>query len=119
MLGYASPVLPQTPEAITDARAVAWNRWQLEAFGGFTPEGMAMLRKGGSPAITRGDHCGDSVALDHILPCSVVPELAARFFNLQALLARENLAKSAKIGQRELDLARRWNLAGLLCGPGL
>jgi hypothetical protein len=29
------------------------------------------------------------------------------------------LAKSDKIGQRELDLARQWNREGLLSAPGL
>ena len=64
---------------------------------------MAELRKGGSPTITKGEHAGDSVALDHVLPRAVVPELAARFYNLEAIPAKANLAKSAKVGQRELD----------------
>jgi len=54
---------------------------------------------------TTGEHAGDSIALDHILPIAVVPELAARFFNLDALPAKENQAKAARIGRRELDLA--------------
>lgn len=66
-----------------------------------------------------GGTCRDSVALDHVLPRSVVPELAARFYNLEAIPAKANLAKSAKIGQRELDLARRWQKAGLLSAAGL
>jgi hypothetical protein len=80
---------------------------------------MEKLRKGGSPMITKGPNTGDFIALDHILPRSVVPELTARFFNLEALSARNNLAKSARIGKRELDLARQWNRAGLLSAPGL
>jgi hypothetical protein len=80
---------------------------------------MAELRKGGSPTITKGPHAGDSVALDHVLPRAVVPKLAARFYNLEAIAAKANLAKSAKIGQRELDLARRWQREGLLSAAGL
>jgi hypothetical protein len=38
---------------------------------------MDKLRGGGSPAITVGEHAGDSIALDHVLPRAVVPELAA------------------------------------------
>jgi hypothetical protein len=49
----------------------------------------------------------------------LVPELAARFYDLEAIPARVNLAKSAKIGKRELDLARRWNRDGLLSAAGL
>lgn len=62
------------------------------------PRGLAAkLRKGGSPEITKGEHAGDFIALDHILPRTVVPELTARFFNPEALPARDNL------GLPELD----------------
>jgi hypothetical protein len=67
-----------------------------------------------APTITKGEHAGDSIALDHFLPTAVVPELAARFFNLETPPAHENQAKSAKIGRRELELARRWHREGLL-----
>ncbi|HEX7261124.1 MAG TPA: YqaJ viral recombinase family protein [Luteolibacter sp.] len=62
---------------------------------------------------------GDSIAIDHILPRAVVPELAARFYNLEAVPARKNLKKSAKITKREMDLARKWNAEGLLSEEGL
>jgi hypothetical protein len=57
--------------------------------------------------------------LDHVLPRAVVPELAAKFYNLEAIPAPENLAKSAKIGPRELALAIRWREDGLLSAAGL
>jgi hypothetical protein len=110
---------PSPQKQFPSIRAVTWNRKKLEDFGCFTAEGMEKLRKGGSPMITKGPNTGDFIALDHILPRSVVPELTARFFNLEALSARNNLAKSARIGKRELDLARQWNRAGLLSAPGL
>lgn len=112
--GYAG-----TPGGNADKLAISWSRQKLEDFGCFNAEGMAALRKGGSPKITKGQHAGDSVALDHVLPRAVVPELAARFYNLEAIPARENLAKSAKVGKRELELARRWNREGLLSAVGL
>lgn len=108
-----------TPGARADKIAISSNRQNLEDFGCFTPEGMAKLRKGGSPAITRGPHAGDTVALDHMLPRSIVPELAARFFNLEAIDASANLAKSAKVTAREVALARRWHREGLLSTDGL
>jgi hypothetical protein len=80
---------------------------------------LAELKRGGSPTITKGPHAGDGIALDHVLPRAVVPELAARFYNLEAIPARLNLAKSAKIAPRELALARRWNREGLLSREGL
>lgn len=49
----------------------------------------------------------------------MVPELAARFYNLEAIPAKENESKGAKIGQRELYLARRWRKEGLLSAAGL
>lgn len=69
--------------------------------------------------ITKGEHAGDSIALDHILPRSIVPELAARFYNLEAIPSKVNLQKSAKIRKRELQLARRWQREGLPSAKGL
>ena len=83
---------------------------------------MAKLRKGGSPTVTRGPHAGDTVALDHGLLRSIIPEFAARFFNLEAIDASENLAKSAKSAKviaPEVTLARRWNRGGRLSAAGL
>lgn len=37
------------------------------------------MKKGGSPQIMQGESAGDFIALDHILPRPVVPELAATF----------------------------------------
>lgn len=48
-----------------------------------------------------------------------MPELAAKFFNLEAITAKANRAKSAKITARELELARQWNREGLLSTEGL
>lgn len=111
--GYAG-----TAEAKAGKTAITWSRKKLEDFGCFTAEGMAKLRKGGSPTITKGPNAGDRIALDHVLPRAVEPEMAARFYNLEAIPARENLVKGAKIGQRELELARRWEPRGVALGGG-
>lgn len=105
--------------AAADKLAITRNRIKMAEFGCFTPEGMAKLRKGGSPTITQGEYTGSGIMLDHVLPRAVVPELAARFYNLEAVPAKVNLAKSAKIGVRELLLARYWNSEGLLSAAGL
>ncbi|MES2922114.1 MAG: hypothetical protein V4819_11235 [Verrucomicrobiota bacterium] len=112
--GYAG-----TKGAAADKAAIVWSRTKLESWGCFTPEGLAELRKGGSPTITKGEHAGTGIALDHVLPRSVVPELEARFYNLEAIPAKDNLRKGAAIGKRELDLARRWKRDGLLSAKGL
>jgi len=45
--------------------------------------------------------------------------VCSRFFNLEALPAKENQSKAARIGRRELDLARRWQREGLLSAAWL
>jgi hypothetical protein len=108
-----------TKGAAADKLAITWSRQKLEEFGCFTPAGLAELKKGASPTITKGQHAGDGIAPDHVLPRSVVPELAARFYNLEPLPARENRVKSAGVTAREVALARRWNRDGLLSAAGL
>jgi hypothetical protein len=49
----------------------------------------------------------------------LIPELAARFSNLETIPAKENLRKSDKITEREVKLAKRWNQEGLLSAEGL
>ena len=60
-----------------------------------------------------------ALVLDHILPDAVAPELAARFFDLDALPAKENQAKAARIGRREVEIAHRWHREGLLSAAGM
>lgn len=108
-----------TVAAEADKAAILRDREILAEFGCFTPGGLAELKKGQAPTIMKGEDAGDSVALDHVLPRAIVPELAGRFYNLQAIPSRKNSAKGAKIGQRELGLARSWRKRGLLSGAGL
>lgn len=51
---------------------------------------MAKLRKGGSPTIMKGEHTGDKIGVDHVLPKSLVVELEARFYNLEAIPSKVN-----------------------------
>ena len=44
-----------------------------------------------------GEHTGDKIGLDHVLPRAVVPELEARFYNLEAIPSKVNMPKSADI----------------------
>jgi hypothetical protein len=95
-----------SPRAKADALAIIGNRDKLEALGCFDAAGMAELRRGHGPTITNGPDAGRGVEPGHIFPVSITPELAAQLFNLQAISDRENLAKTAKIGRREIGLAR-------------
>ncbi|MDA7930120.1 hypothetical protein N9B63_04715 [Akkermansiaceae bacterium] len=91
----------------------------LERLGCLDEAGMIKLRKGNAPTITKGPYAGEIVTGDHIIPRSVTPELDNTLFNLEFMPLTLNQQKSAKIGQRQIDLARRWNKAGLLSKEGL
>ena len=71
------------------------------------------------PTITKGPYAGEIVTGDHIIPRSVCPELDNALYNLEMMPLTLNQRKSAKIGQRQIDLAKRWNADGLLSDEGL
>ena len=91
----------------------------LERLGCLDEAGMIKLRKGNAPTITKGPYSGEIVTGDHIIPRSVTPELDNTLFNLEFMPLTLNQRKSAKVGQRQLDLAKRWHKVGLLSDEGL
>ncbi|MDB4323506.1 hypothetical protein N9949_02415 [Akkermansiaceae bacterium] len=91
----------------------------LERLGCLDEAGMIKLRKGNAPTITRGPYAGEIATGDHIIPRSVTPELDNTLFNLEFMPLTLNQRKSAKVGQRQIDLARRWHAARLLSDEGL
>ena len=91
----------------------------LERLGCFDEAGLAKLCKGNAPTITKGPYAGEIVTGDHIIPRSVCPELDNALYNLEMMPLTLNQRKSAKIGQRHIDLAKRWNADGLLSDKGL
>jgi hypothetical protein len=88
------------------------------AVSGFDEAGMTKLRKGNAPTITKGPYAGEIVTGDHIIPRSVCPELDNKIYNLEMMPLTLNQRKSAKITQRQIDLAKRWNQDGLLSDAG-
>ena len=80
---------------------------------------MAELRKGRSPTIKNGFLAGEEMALDHVLPVALVPELRSAFFNLEAVTAKENTRKGAEVGEREKNFALVLFKDGLLSREGL
>tara|TARA_B110000003_G_C16605990_1_gene517508 strand:+ start:205 stop:816 length:612 start_codon:yes stop_codon:yes gene_type:complete len=94
------------------------NRIILERLGCLDEAGMTKLRKGNAPTITRGPYAGEIVTGDHIIPRSVCPELDNALYNLEMMPLTLNQKKSATIGQRQIDLAKRWNQDGLLSDEG-
>ncbi|MDA9337646.1 hypothetical protein N9Q98_00920 [bacterium] len=95
------------------------NRLILERLGCIDEAGLAKLRKGNAPTITKGPYAGEIVTGDHIIPRSICPELDNALYNLEMMPLTLNQRKGAKIGQRQIDLARRWNQDGLLSDDGL
>lgn len=108
-----------SPRALADRAALCHSWRNLHEFGCFTPEGIVTLKKGGSPTVTRGQHAGEKVHIDHILPRSLVPELDASLYNLEPIPSSLNASKGAKVSKIEVELARRWHGLGLLSESGL
>ena len=95
------------------------NRVILERLGCLDEAGMTKLRKGNAPTITKGPYAGEIVTGDHIIPRSVTPELDNTLYNLEMMPLTLNQKKAAKVTQRQIDLAKRWNKDGLLSDKGL
>jgi hypothetical protein len=111
---------PHEPKRAKAQRAsLIRNRLILERLGCFDEAGMILLRKGNAPTITKGPYAGEIVTGDHIIPRSVCPELDNALYNLEMMPLTLNQKKSAKIGTRQIDLAKRWNQDGLLSDEGL
>jgi hypothetical protein len=60
-----------------------------------------------------GPYAGDQLSVDHIIPFAVGPELDKVIANLELMPLRMNQGKASKMGQRQLDLMRRLQAAGL------
>ena len=90
-----------------------------EELGLINPEGLAELRKGNCATITLGPYKGEEATADHIIPRAVCLELDNQIFNLELLPATLNSSKSDKIGDRQLDFAKKLNSVGLLSAEGL
>jgi CRISPR/Cas system Type II protein with McrA/HNH and RuvC-like nuclease domain len=54
------------------------------------------------------------ISVDHIIPRSVAPELDNVIANLELMPLLINQKKGNKVTQRQADLARKLNAAGLL-----
>jgi hypothetical protein len=96
------------------AAAMARNRTIAERLGCLDAEGMERMRRGASPIVKRGPYTGEKLHVDHIIPRAVSPRLDLVLANLELMPHSLNIRKGAKIGQRQIDLARKLHAAGLL-----
>ena len=95
------------------------NNTILQRLGCLDAAGMAKLKKGNAPTITKGPYAGEIVTADHIIPRSVCAELDNKLYNLEFMPLTLNQRKSNKVTSRQVALAKEWNEKGLLSDGGL
>jgi hypothetical protein len=91
----------------------------LERLGGTLPEDLADVRRGRTADVRRGPYAGEKLAVAHIIPRSVAPELDNVIANLELMPLGVNRKKSDKIGDRQVSMAKAFHDAGLLSDEGL
>ena len=101
------------------AEAMVRNLVIAERLGCLDPDGLREMHKGEAATVHRGPYRGEKLSVDHIIPRAVVPELDNVIANLELLPLKMNEDKNAKIGARQVDLARKLHKAGLLSSEGL
>jgi len=97
-----------TAAAMTRSRTIA------ERLGCLDNEGMENLRRGKAPVVKRGPYAGEKLTVDHIIPRTVAPTLDKVLANLELMPHSLDILKSAKVTQRQLDLANKLQDTGLL-----
>ena len=92
-----------------------------EAAGQEVAEVLATVKRSRLPWLARakGPYKGESATGDHIIPRSVCPELDNKLFNLEFMPETLNQNKAAKVGDRQVQLARRWQRQGVLSEAGV
>lgn len=85
-----------------------------DGLGLLTPVNREALRRGAVPTVTRGPYAGQRVEVDHVVPLFHAPELDHELANLELLPAGLNRAKGVRVGERQMDYARRFRDAGVL-----
>ena len=90
-----------------------------DGLGLLTPENRARLRHGQAPVVTRGPYRGEPVHVDHIVPLAHAWDVDNELANLELLPRSLNCAKGAKVGERQLDYARKFQAAGLISEANL
>ena len=101
------------------AEAMVRNLVIAERLGCLDPDGLREMHRGEAPTVHRGPYRGEKLSVDHIIPRAVVPELDNVIANLELMPLRMNEGKNARIGARQVDLARKLRKAGLLSPEGL
>jgi len=101
------------------AEAMVRNLTIAERLGCLDSDGLGEMHSGQAPTVRSGPYRGEKLSVDHIIPRAVVPELDNVIANLELMPLKMNEGKNAKIGARQVDLARKFHKAGLLSAEGL
>ena len=112
-VGYSKTAAELTRTAMLRNLDIAQKLGCLDATG------LDEMKRGKAPTVQRGPYKGDQLSVDHIIPRAVVPELDCVIANLELMPLRMNESKNARIGARQVDLAKKLNAAGLLSDKGL
>lgn len=108
-----------TPRAPLVKASLLRNLKICDGLGLLTPENRVSLRHGQAPVVTRGPYQGEPVHVDHIVPLAYAWDVDNELANLELLPRSLNCAKGAKIGDRQLDYARKFRAAGLITEANL
>ena len=111
--GYRNAAAKLTTDELVRNHDIAAKLGCLDAAG------LAEMRRGKSPTVSKGPYKGQELSVDHIIPRAVVPELDNVIANLELLPLKLNESKNAKIGDRQLSHAKALYQAGLLSAEGL
>ena len=103
-----------TPRAPLVKASLLRNLKICDGLNMLTPEDRALLRRGGAPVVNRGPYSGQVAEVDHIVPLAQAFEIGNELANLEMLPATLNRAKSDKVGERQLALAKKFQEAGLI-----
>ncbi len=103
-----------TPRASLVKASLLRNLKICDGLGLLTPENRQRLRRGYAPIVTRGPYAWQTAEVDHIVPRKWCPETDNELANLEMLPESLNRAKGAKVGDRQLDVAKRFRAAGLI-----
>ena len=97
-----------TADAMTRIRVIA------ERLGCLDDVGLTTFRSGKAAVIRNGPYAGDKLSVNLIIPRAVCAELDTTLANLELMPMRMNSSKSDSIGERQVDMAKKFHAAGLL-----
>jgi hypothetical protein len=103
-----------TPRAPLVKASLLRNLKICDGLGLLTPQDLRALRHGSAPIVNRGPYAGQTAEVDHIIPLARAYEIGNELANLEMLPATLNRSKSAKVGERQLDLAKKFRDGGLI-----